>query len=116
MPGSSFILVSPQPTAEPARSKPALAREATGLWGTLAFILLVVVIGLALIALLRRAVRLRAQANRTPTPTKVVDAWTESGKRLPPDPPYMHGPEHRPDRPPPNTPDSSGNYQPPKHP
>lgn len=113
MSGQLAILITPAPTADPGRSKPALAREATGLWGTLALILLIVLTGLALLAMLRRSARLRAQANRSPKPTEVVDAWAESGKRMPPDPPYLHGAEHRPDRPPPDAPDTRGNYEPP---
>jgi hypothetical protein len=113
MSGSLIILVTQQPTPEVGRSKPALAREATGLWGTLALILVIILTGLALLAMLRRSSRLRALANRSPKPTEVVDAWAESGKRMPPDPPYLHGAEIRPDRPPPESPDTRGNYEPP---
>lgn len=113
MHGSFIPLIAQQPTSEPSRSKPALAREATGLWGTFALILVVVLTGLALLAMLRRSSRLRALANRAPKPTEVVDAWAESGKRMPPDPPYLHGAEVRPDRPPPDSPDTRGNYEPP---
>jgi hypothetical protein len=109
-------LLHTQQTSEPARSKPALAREATGLWGTLALFVVIILTALAVIMLMRRAARLRAIANRTPVPTPIVDAWAESARRISPDDPHLHGPERSPSNPPPDTPDTRGNYQPPARP
>jgi hypothetical protein len=109
-------LLHAQQTSEPVRSKPALAREATGLWGTLVLWVVIILTVLAVIMLMRRAARLRAIANRTPIATPIVDAWAESAKRISPDEPYLHGPERSPSNPPPDTPDTRGNYQPPARP
>lgn len=110
--GSTLNTISVPPTT-PDRSKPALAREATGLWGSLTLSIVIVITTFTVVVLLRRSARMRAQANRNPTPTPVVDAWAESGRRMTGDTPLMHGPERTPKEPPPDTPDTRGNYEPP---